>query len=268
MVKKDFSAYRGGTPKEEAAGTPQEVTKAAPSRKKARYGAYKTNTKKKLAALGIAFGLAVGGWYLHSEMNAPRVTGPAHTDTTAHTNFFADSATLLKRTQAVTANTTFFDSHFLRSGDGKPATTLTELRTLAHALNRDDAFKKFKTSFDGVYSDRNLAFGSVPALYSLPLDQQLAAVTRLGTAADTFAREIRGENESDPTKRTAALQAYEQQLGAHPNAAKLFRGTWATKKNNEIASGNTRGEVMSTEPFGNNGAPIPARGATPTTLRP
>lgn len=262
MIRKDFSAYRGGTPKEDATAAPKEAS----SRRKPRYGAYKTNTKKKLAALALTFGLAAGGWYLYSDMTAPRLSGPTYTDTTEHTNFFADSATLLKRTQAVTANTSFFDSHFLRAIDGSQPTTMNELKTLAHALNRDDAFNTFKTSFDGIY--RNPNFGGTGALSALPLPEQLAVGSQLRTAIDTFTREIRGENESDPTKRTAALQAYEQQLGARPNAAKLFRGMWPTQKNYEIAGGDTRGEVKPTEQFENKGAPIPARGATPTTLHP
>ncbi len=267
MVKKDFSAYRGGTPKEEVTEAPQEVTKAAPSRKKARYGAYKTNTKKKLAALGIAFGLVAGGWYLHSEMNAPRVTGPAHTDTTEHTNFFADSATLLKRTQAVTANTTFFDSHFLRSGDGKPATTLAELQTLAHGLNRDDAFTTFKTSFDRIYS--NPSFGGTGALSALPLDEQLGLGTQLRTAIETFNTDISGGLETDATKKRDALQKYQQQLIPLVNATLLFRGLTPTANNYRIAGGDVSGEVAKTEHLESTGATPPVRNTTSTpVLRP
>jgi len=267
MVKRDFSAYRGGTPKEEAAEAPKEVRKVAPSRKKARYGAYKTNTKKQLAALAITFGMAVGGWHLYSYMTAPQLSGPTYTDTTEHTNFFADSATLLKRTQAVTANTSFFDSHFLRAMDGSQPTTMNELKTLAHALNRDDAFNALKASLDGIY--RNPNFGGTGALSALPLPEQLALGRQVRSAVDTFAREIRGENIADPSARTAALQAYEQQLLPRQNATLLFRGMWPTANNYRIAGGDVSGEVLKTEHLENKGATPPVRNNTNTpALRP
>ena len=196
------------------------------------------SAKFKKAALFIVPPLAAlaGLWMLtHTSGNntpAPLVDQAQQAADQAFMN--ASDPKFSERTAAVTQSTEFLDRHLAKKIDGKPSATMAELQDMAKKLGKDDAFKTFQATLDGIYKNPVYGLDDQHALRNTPLPRQKEAAHEMVNAARAFRLDLYA---GMPEK--AGIELYK-----HNNAKVFFQSLDGVELNLNVAAGTRSGAVQ------------------------